>query len=211
MFTGIIEDIGIVRTRVAGNMTIGANCALQGMRTGDSIAVDGVCLTVVNFTDKDFSVRISEESFARTTLDDTGAGSHVNLERAMMLGDRLGGHVVQGHVDGVGYVSQIRQQGDFSIWSFNAPSDVSRYLVPRGSISIDGISLTVINLNIDTFDVAVIPATLDATTLRTKKPGDRVNMEADIFGKHVFHYLQQVRTPNTSTELPDMSTFTDGK
>jgi riboflavin synthase len=178
-----------------------ANCVLEGIRLGDSIAIDGACMTIVDLTDEEFVVQVSPESFARTTLGDLKVGDGVNLERAMAVGDRFGGHLVQGHVDGVGRINRVQQQGDFSLWTFNAPEEVSQYLVPKGSVTIDGISLTIVNPSKDTFDVAVIPKTLDATTLRSKGPGDRVNMEADLFGKHVLHYMRQVGGSGLAKEM----------
>ena len=192
MFTGIIEEVGVIRRRKGCDLAVMASYVLEGVRLGDSIAIDGACMTVVDFTDEEFMVQVSPESFTRTTLGNLKVGDGVNLERAMALGDRFGGHVVQGHVDGVGRVDRVQQQGDFSLWTFNAPEEVSPYLVPKGSVTINGISLTIIDPSKDTFDVAVIPKTLDETTLRFKGPGDRVNMEADVFGKHVLHYMRQV-------------------
>src|SRR5690606_37256035 len=119
-------------------------------------------------------------------------GSAVNLERALALGDRMGGHIVQGHVDGVGRVVSIHPQGQFALWRFQAPSEVARYLVPKGSIAIDGISLTVVDPEKDTFGVALIPTTLDKTTLGSKRPGDPVNLEADFLGKHIYHYMKNL-------------------
>ena len=190
MFTGIIEEVGVIRQRKGCDLTVTANCVLDGIRLGDSISIDGACMTIVNFTDKEFLVQVSQESFSCTTLGDLKVGDGVNLERAMALGDRFGGHIVQGHVDGVGRIERVQRQGDFSVFSFTAPKEVSPYLVPKGSITINGISLTIVNPGKDSFDVAVIPKTLEATTLSSKGPGDRVNMEADIFGKHVLHYLR---------------------
>jgi riboflavin synthase len=178
-----------------------ASCVLEGVRLGDSIAIDGACMTIVDFTDEEFVVQVSPESFACTTLGNLKVGDGVNLERAMALGDRFGGHLVQGHVDGVGRVDRVQHQGDFSLWTFNAPKEVSPYLVPKGSVTINGISLTIIDPSKDTFDVAVIPKTLDATTLRSKGPGDRVNMEADVFGKHVLHYIRQVGGSGLTKEM----------
>jgi riboflavin synthase len=145
---------------------------------------------VAEFSESGFRVQVSPESYARTTLGDLRVGDAVNLERAMAAGDRFGGHFVQGHVDGVGRIERVQQLGDFSLWSFQAPSEVARYLVPKGSVTIDGISLTVVDPGGDSFDVAVIPETLKRTKLQSKKAGDRVNLEADMLGKHIFHYVR---------------------
>lgn len=191
MFTGIIEEIGAVSRRSGAQVTILAREVLVGVQVGDSIAVDGACLTVTQFDAESFNVQISPETFSRTTLGRLQPGVAVNLERAMQLGGRLGGHFVLGHVDGQGKVERVTDQGEFQLWTFRAPDDVAKYLVPKGSVTIDGISLTVVEPHGDTFSVAVIPATLAKTTLSRKRPGEAVNMEADMIGKHIFHYLKR--------------------
>jgi riboflavin synthase len=190
MFTGIIEEIGAVARRSGADLAIMAESVLEEMRIGDSIAVDGVCLTVVEMTDETFVVQVSSETIQRSTLGRLRPGHAVNLERAMAAGGRFGGHFVQGHVDGVGRIESIQDQGQFSVWRFQAPSDVARYLVPKGSVTVDGISLTVIEPSGDTFGAALIPETLRKTTLQSKRVGEPVNLEADMVGKHIFHYLQ---------------------
>ncbi len=190
MFTGIIEEVGAV-SRVSGaDLAIMAKGVLEGIARGDSIAIDGACMTVVEFTDDTFVVQVSPESMSRTTLGSLKPGDAVNLERAMAAGDRFGGHFVQGHVDGVGRVESVRKLDEFALWRFNAPPEVARYLVPKGSVTIDGISLTVVDPAEGSFDVAIIPETLNKTTLSSKGPGDPVNMEADMLGKHIFHYMK---------------------
>lgn len=191
MFTGIIEEIGAVSVRAGAAVTILARTVLEGVQHGDSIAVDGACLTVTAFDAESFTVQISPETFAKTTLGRLKPGEAVNLERAMQLGGRMGGHFVLGHVDGVGKVDRVRDQGEFQVWSFRAPEEVAKYLVPKGSVTIDGISLTVVDPAGDGFSVAVIPATLAKTTLAKKRAGDAVNMEADMIGKHIYHYLKR--------------------
>ena len=160
------------------------------MALGDSVAIDGACMTVAEFSATSFRVQVSPESFTKTTLGALKPGDAVNLERAMAAGERFGGHFVQGHVDGVGRIEGVQPQGDFAVWTFQAPPEVARYLVPKGSVTIDGISLTVVNPRRDTFDVAVIPETLKRTKLAAKKAGDAVNMEADMLGKHIYHYMR---------------------
>lgn len=167
-----------------------AESVLAGVGDGDSIAVDGACLTVVAYDEKSFTVQVSPETFKRTTLGAKKAGDVVNLERAMAVGDRFDGHFVQGHVDGVGEVKGVVRQGDFQMWTFHAPDDVARYLAPKGGVAIDGISLTVVDPEASEFSVAVIPTTLSKTTLHSKQIGDPVNMEADIIGKHIYHFLK---------------------
>ncbi|MBP8132235.1 MAG: riboflavin synthase [Candidatus Hydrogenedentes bacterium] len=201
MFTGIIEEVGAVSRRSGADLTILAKTVLDGTKTGDSICVDGTCLTVAALLSEGFVVQVSPETFARTTLGRLRAGHAVNLERAMALGARLGGHLVLGHVDGVGQVDSVKDQGDFQLWRFRAPDEVAKYLVPKGSISIDGISLTVVEPRGAEFSVAVIPATLRSTTLSARRPGDPVNMEADIIGKHVYHYVKEGRGGLTQEKL----------
>jgi len=189
MFTGIIEEIGAVSRRSGAELAILAEKVLDDLKEGDSVAVNGACLTVVAFFPKGFVAQVSPETYSRTTLGRLKPGHAVNLERAMRADGRFGGHFVLGHVDGIGQVTSIREQGEFSLWQFTAPDEVARYLAPKGSIAIDGISLTLVAPERNTFGVAVIPATLRTTTLGSRRPGDPVNMEADILGKHVRHYM----------------------
>lgn len=190
MFTGIIEEVGAVVRRSGADLAVMAKIVLEGTNLGDSIAIDGACMTVVERTDDTFVVQVSPESLQRTTLGRLRPGDAVNLERAMAAGDRFGGHFVQGHVDGVGRVTSVQRQGEFSVYSFQAPSEVASYLIPKGSVTIDGISLTVVDPVGDSFSVAVIPATLEKTSLTARRPGDSVNMEADMIGKHIMHYIR---------------------
>ncbi|MFP6597213.1 MAG: riboflavin synthase [Candidatus Hydrogenedentota bacterium] len=194
MFTGIIEEVGAIAKRGGAELTVLAQKVLEDVALGDSIAIDGACMTVVEFTDESFVVQVSPESFESTTLGNLKAGDAVNLERAMALGDRFGGHLVQGHVDGVGRIEGVEKQGEFTMCTFWAPPEVAPYLIPKGSVTIDGISLTVVNPSVDTFAVAVIPTTMQETKLQSKSVGDPVNMEADVFGKHIYHYLKQGAT-----------------
>ncbi|MCP4640174.1 MAG: riboflavin synthase [bacterium] len=189
MFTGLIEEVGAVSRRSGADMAILAEHVLDDLKEGDSVAVDGACLTVVAVNHDNFVVQMSPETIERTTLSALRPGSAVNLERAMAANGRFGGHMVLGHVDGIGRIHSVQPQGDFSLWRFQAPADVTKYVVPKGSITVDGISLTVMEPAADTFGVAIIPTTLSMTTLGKKRPGDSVNLEADIVGKHVYHYL----------------------
>ena len=192
MFTGIIEEVGAISRRSGSDITVLAKTVLDGVREGDSIAVNGTCLTVVSHDAESFVVQVSPETYKRTTLGGLKAGDAVNLERALAAGARMGGHFVQGHVDGVGRVHSVKPQGDFALWRFQAPTEVARYLVQKGSIAIDGTSLTVVDPVGDTFDVAIIPATLQKTTLSSKRPGDPVNMEADMLAKHIFQFMKNM-------------------
>lgn len=192
MFTGLIEEIGVVSRRSGFDLAIMAKVVLDGLQLGDSVAVNGVCLTVSAKTDSGFVVDTSPETLSRTTLAKMRPGDAVNLERAMQAGGRFGGHFVLGHVDGVGRVAGMQDQGRFSLWRFQAPADVAQYLAPKGSVAIDGISLTIVNPKGDEFEVAVIPETLKRTTLGNKRAGDAINIEADIIGKHIFHYMKNL-------------------
>ena len=190
MFTGLIEEIGVVSRRPGSDLTVLAQTVLEDLQPGDSIAIDGACMTVSALNADGFSVQVSPESLSRTTLSNLRPGDAVNLERAIVAGARFGGHFVQGHVDGMGRVEAVREQGDFTLWRFRAPNEVSRYLVPKGSVAVNGISLTVVDPAGDTFGVAVVPETVRRTTLGNKRPGDAVNLEADIIGKHLYHYTR---------------------
>ena len=190
MFTGLVEEVGAVTRRSGAELAIMAEEVLSDLQLGDSVAVDGVCLTVVAVREDGFVVQVSPESFSRTTLGRLRPGHAVNLERAMRADGRFGGHFVQGHVDGVGRIEGVTEQGEFALWRFRAPAEVARYLVPKGAVTVDGISLTVVDPERDTFSAAVIPATLANTTLPTKRIGAPVNMEADIIGKHIYHYMK---------------------
>lgn len=191
MFTGIIEEVGAVARRSGAELAILAQTVLEDLHIGDSVAIDGACMTVAAIRDGGFVVQVSPESFSRTTLGQLRPGHAVNLERAMSAQGRFGGHFVQGHVDGVGRLDAVTPQGDFAVYRFWAPEEVSRYLVPKGSIAVDGISLTVVDPKTTEFSVAVIPETLSKTTLASKGKGDPVNLEADLFGKHIYHYLKR--------------------
>lgn len=190
MFTGLIEEVGAVVRRSGADLAIMAEVVLDDLAPGDSISVDGVCLTVVAITDESFVVQVSPESLSRTTLSRLRPGHAVNLERAMAAGARFGGHFVLGHVDGVGRIKGVQDQGEFSMWRFETTVEVARYLVPKGSVAVDGISLTIVEPAGDGFAAAIIPATLQQTTLGSKRVGDAVNIEADVIGKHVYHYVK---------------------
>lgn len=189
MFTGLIEEVGAVARRQGAALCILAETVRADLALGDSVSVNGACLTVSRLEEKGFSVQVSPETYARTTLGQLQPGHPVNLERAMPSDGRFGGHFVLGHVDGIGKVESIQEQGQFSLWRFRAPAEVAKYLVPKGSIAIDGISLTVVEPVGDTFGVAIIPTTLAKTALGMRRPGDAVNMEADVIAKHIWHFM----------------------
>ena len=189
MFSGIIEAVGTIRAlrKDAGRARVAVEAAdvLDGAKMGDSIALNGVCVTVVGFDDKAFEADLSIETLRRTNLGELAVGDGCNLERAMALGERLGGHLVSGHVDGVGRIRSRKSEGD-SIWlTIEAPVEVMRYVVYKGSVAVDGISLTVAARGEETLSVSIIPHTSEQTTLTRKKDGARVNLEADLIGKYV--------------------------
>ncbi len=193
MFSGIIKEQGTIVLNLGKRIDI---IKPSITRSGDSIAVNGVCLTAVTAkkTNKGVLVRfdLSEETLQKTTLGDYKTGTKVNLEEALSLKDSLGGHIVQGHVDGVGKVLKIvpQKEGMKTIW-FEAPKTVADFLVEKGSVAIDGVSLTVVNLQKTKFSVAFIPFTLEWTNMGQLKPGNRVNMEADVIGKYVLKYIKK--------------------
>lgn len=181
MFTGIVEELGRVVSREGSRLRIAATTVLVGSDTGASIAVNGCCLTLVASDSSSWwEADVSEETYSRTNLGSLNAGDPVNLERPMALGERLGGHIVLGHVDAVGTVVSSAPELVVRI-----PKDLMHLIVEKGSVTVDGISLTAFNLTRDTFRVAVIPHTMEVTTLGARKPGDRVNIEMDVLAKHV--------------------------
>jgi riboflavin synthase len=194
MFTGIIETKGVVaRTeRVAGGLRLELYAPDFGrdMAIGDSVAVDGVCLTIVKFLRGAFVADVSDETVVRSTLGDLRTGVSVNLERALRLSDRLGGHIVTGHVDAVGTISMRQPAGNATQYRFTAPLEVRDYLTEKGSIAVDGISLTVARLFDDGFGAVVVPHTEASTTLPDKQIGAKVNLEADMFAKYVQRYVR---------------------
>jgi riboflavin synthase len=195
MFTGLIEDVGVVRAlrfnKGAAALTVQTNVAVGSLPLGASIAVNGACLTIVKRTRRAFSVDVSPETLTMTNLDGLGVGSLVNLEQPMRLQERLGGHLVTGHVDGVATVSAIAKQGEFTIFSFRLPRRLGALLVSKGSVAVDGISLTVNRCQAGGFSVAIIPFTLAHTNLRARRVGDKVNIETDLIGKYVQNFMNQ--------------------
>jgi len=185
MFTGIVEELGEVASREDGRIVVRCATVTDDSSIGASVAVNGVCLTVVENDGRSLAFDLSPETLSRTTLGGLREGSPVNLERPVTLATRLGGHLVQGHVDGVGAIARIARNGDGVELTVEAPDAVVRYLVEKGSVAVDGVSLTVAGRSARTFDVALIPHTLDVTTLGRSKPGDPVNLEADVIAKYV--------------------------
>lgn len=194
MFTGIVEDVGrLVRREdlAAGRrLWVATKLPAAQFEMGESVAIAGACMTVVERGGDEFAVDVSAESLRRTTLGDLLPGDAVNLERAMRVGDRLGGHIVSGHIDGTGSVEQVRAEGESAIYTFRIDPALLPMLVEKGSVAVDGISLTCFHLRDSLFDVAVIPHTQAVTTLGTRRPGDRVNVEVDVLGKHVARLVE---------------------
>lgn len=193
MFTGIIEEIGHVQ-RInqqshSAQIQIKASKVLSDVAVGDSIAVNGVCLTVVSFDNQHFIADVMPETINKTTLHELKPGSPVNLERALQVGARLGGHIVQGHVDAVGTIVQKQVLEIAIIYRIKTTPELLQFVVPKGSVAIDGISLTVVDVFQDSFTVSLIPHTAHETTLGGKDPGDRVNLESDIIGRYVQHLM----------------------
>jgi riboflavin synthase len=195
MFTGLIEDVGVVRSlrfnKGAAALTVQTTLAVGSLPLGASIAVNGACLTIVKRTRRAFSVDVSPETLTMTNLDSLGVGSLVNLEQPMRLQERLGGHLVTGHVDGVATVSAIAKQGEFTIFSFRLARRLGALLVSKGSVAVDGISLTVNRCQGGGFSVAIIPFTLAHTNLRARRVGDKVNIETDLIGKYVQEFMNR--------------------
>lgn len=194
MFTGLVEEVGyLVRWQQGPStqrLTIRAAKVMEDLGIDDSIAVNGLCLTVTALTDTTFTADVMPESLRRSNLGELGAGSPVNLERALALGDRLGGHLVTGHIDGTGIINRITQEGNALLFEIESPPEVAPYLVAKGSVAIDGVSLTVASVRDKSFVVGVIPHTARCTTLGQRRPGDRVNLEGDLIGKYVENFLQ---------------------
>jgi riboflavin synthase len=185
MFTGIVEELGTVRSLEGERLVVGCELVPTDSPVGASVAVNGVCLTVVENDGSWLGFDLSEETRRRTALDRLRTGSPVNLERPVTLATRLGGHVVQGHVDGVGSVASLQRNGAGAELTVETPDGLSRYLVEKGSVAVDGVSLTVAALGDGRFSVALVPHTLEVTTLGRAEPGDPVNLEVDVIAKYV--------------------------
>jgi len=185
MFTGIVEEVGKVTSAQPGNLVITASKVLQGMEIGGSIAVNGVCLTVTSLDSNSFSVDIMPETLGRTNLSFSGAGGEVNLERPLTLEKQLGGHLVQGHIDDTGRVTSVTWDGEAMLIRFEAPPEVMRYVVRKGFIAVDGVSLTIVDCDASSFLVSIVEYTRRHTTLGSKQAGDLVNLEVDIVAKYL--------------------------
>lgn len=195
MFTGLVEDVGTIGalrlSKGSAVLSVKTKLPARDLPLGASIAVNGACLTVVKKTKGTFAVDVSPETLTRTNLQSLGVGSLVNIEQPMRFQDRLGGHLVTGHVDGIGTVAAIKRQGEFTVFTFRVPATLGPLLVSKGSVAVDGISLTVNDCRRDSFSVAIIPFTLQHTNLRDRRVGDKVNIETDLIGKYVRSFIAQ--------------------
>lgn len=193
MFTGLIDEVGVIaeaRPRAGGrDLAVRAPGMAADLALGESVAINGACLTMEGHDDSSFTCHAGEETLRRTTLVDLRPGTRVNLERALLPGTRMGGHFVQGHVDGIGTVRAVRPSGSTVWYEFEAPPDLAPYIAPKGSIAVDGVSLTVVECEDVRFAVAIIPHTLANTVLPERRPGDRVNLEGDVLAKYVERIL----------------------
>ena len=193
MFTGIVEEVGRVlalRPGAEPALSVSARLVLEGMRLGDSVAVNGVCLTVTQVAEASFTIGLMPETLRRTNLGPLRAGDKVNLERALSVGGRLGGHFVQGHVDGVGRLLEIRREAQARVLRFAAPPEVMHYVVAKGFIAVDGISLTVVDCDRENFSVSLVTFTQENVALAEQRPGYQANLEADILGKYVERFVR---------------------
>nr|WP_202526936.1 riboflavin synthase [Streptomyces sp. SID5770] len=201
VFTGIVEELGEVvaveRLEDASRFRLRGPLVTEGAQHGDSIAVNGVCLTVVEHGDGEFTADVMAETLKRSGLGALGVGSRVNLERPMAVGGRLGGHIVQGHVDGTGTVLARTPSEHWELVKVGLPAHLARYVVEKGSITVDGVSLTVVEVGDDWFTISLIPTTLDLTTLGIKKSGDPVNLEVDVIAK----YVERLLGPNAGENV----------
>ena len=203
MFTGIVEEVGRVASARAGSLVIVADDVLQGVRRGGSMAVNGVCLTVTDFTSNSFSVDVMPETLKRTNLGLLRPGDKVNLERPVALGGELSGHLVQGHVDDTGRVASATWDGEAMLIRFEAPPEVMRFTVQKGFITVDGVSLTIVDKDTSSFQVSVVDYTRRHTTLGDKRVSDVVNLEVDIIAKYVEQFSRTHSTGITADFLQE--------
>jgi riboflavin synthase len=190
MFTGIVEELGKAESISTGKIVVSAKKTCEGTVLGDSIAVNGICLTVINIADNKLTFETMPETLKRTNLGLLSVGDEVNLERALAVGGRMGGHFVQGHVDGIGQIQSLTSDGDATIIRFKAPKELMRYIVLKGFIAVDGTSLTVVDCNADSFSVSLVGFTKQNTILGKKKASDTVNLEVDILAKYVENLIK---------------------
>ena len=203
MFTGIIEEIGIIRQKSSGSIVIGAKIIVSDLRCGDSVAVNGTCLTATKVDKDSFSADISPETLRLTNLQNLISGDKVNMERALKLESRLGGHLVTGHIDGTIRLIEKKNDAESLVLRFSTTDALSRYIIKKGSVCIDGVSLTVANIVENIFSVCIIPHTAHQTTLHLRQPGYLANLEVDIMGKYVERLIQPARQGLTNNFLAE--------
>ena len=208
MFTGIIEGLGSIakveRSDQGMRLTVTSGFELDATKIGDSIAVNGACLTVVNISGNRFQVDVSPETLIKTTFNAVKIGERVNLERALKLSERIDGHLVSGHIDGIGTIKSKKNMGNAVIVTFEAPSSLMAYMIKKGSVAIDGISLTINNCDGNGFDVSIIPHTASITTIGFKNTGQKVNIETDMIGKYVEKFISRQKDETQSKESVSM-------
>lgn len=203
MFTGLVEEIGKItevrRTGEAMKLTIEASHILTDVNSGDSIAVNGICLTVTNYTSSSFTIDVMPETFYHTNLNQATKGTLVNTERAMTPNKRFGGHFVAGHVDGIAQLVDKKEKDNAVYFTFRTEEELTKYMIPKGSIAIDGISLTLVNVEDDSFTVSIIPHTLKETTLGFKQVGQTANIEVDMLGKYIEKFMNRFSEAKSSS------------
>lgn len=200
MFTGIIEEVGRLKNLDSGRIEIFCEKILSDMKIGDSISTNGVCLTVVDFSENFFAADIMPETFRKTSLAEISAGGVVNLERALRVGDRFGGHIVSGHIDGTGKILNIRAEGNALFINISAENFLLRQIAAKGSVALDGISLTVVDADSENFSVSMIPHTREVTNFKFKRIGSLVNIETDVLAKYVDRLINFKNSPQTLTK-----------
>ena len=203
MFTGIVEEVGKIKSTGQGKLVISAQLVLEGTNLGDSISVNGTCLTVVEMGNDTFTIEVMPETLRRTSLGDLRTGDEVNLERALAVGGRMGGHFVQGHVDGTGQIQSLTPEGDAIIMKVTAPAEIMHYAVEKGFIAVEGVSLTIVDCDAKSFSVSLVSFTRENTILGSKGPGDKVNLEVDIIAKYVERFTGSSKGELTSEFLAE--------
>lgn len=201
MFTGIIEEVGRLKSLHGGRIEITCAKILDDIKIGDSISTNGICLTVVDFDENFFAADVMPETFRKTSLAELNRGGLVNLERALKLGDRFGGHIVSGHIDGVGKILSIRAEGNALLIDVAAESFLLRQIAPKGSVALDGISLTVVDAGGENFSVSMIPHTREVTNFKNKRVGSPVNIETDVLAKYVDRLTNFTAAPTLTTDF----------
>ena len=214
MFTGIVEELGQVKALSlrgnSGTLTVKAKKVLEGTKIGDSIAVNGICLTVTELFSHGFSADVMHETLRRSSIGEAASDSPVNLERAMAANGRFGGHIVTGHIDGTGTICEVKSDEIAICYSMKAPEKIMHYIVEKGSVAVDGISLTVAKTTQTSFMVSVIPHTAQCTVLAYKKAGDTVNLENDCIGKYIEHFLNWEKEKTTESKITREFLFSNG-